>query len=121
MSIDLRDLNITVPIGDIHQLWGNYEQRRDFIFATIWNTFAETERHETITNRIISISTDIILLQSILRPYVDEKDYDEKMDQLQKELNDMKELRSKTSMNSELRKGTQEGEYERVYNVLAQL
>ena len=118
---DLKDLTINVKLEELHQLMGRYEQRRDFIFPTIWSTFAESERHETITNRIITISSEIILLQTILRPYVEEKEYNAKLQQLNEELETVKELRSKTSMNAELRKGTIDGEYERVYGVLSQL
>lgn len=118
---DLKDLTINIKLEELHQLMGRYEQRRDFIFPTIWNTFAESERHETITNRIITISTEIILLQTILKPYVEEKAYDAKLQQLNEELETVKVLRAKTSMNAELRKGTIDSDYERVYSALSQL
>ena len=121
MTYDLKDLVINVKLEELHSLMGRYEQRRDFVFTTIWNTFAEAERHETITNRIISISTDIIILQSILKPYIEPTAFNDKLKQLNDELETVKELRSKTNMNAELRKGTNESEYERVYNVLSQL
>ena len=118
---DIRDLKLTVELGETHHLMSLYEQRRDFIFSTIWNTFDEAERNETITNRIITVSTEIILLQNVLKNFVDKNEYDDKLKSLNDELETLTTLRVKTNMNNDLRKGTDINEYERVFNGLNQL
>ena len=118
---DIRDLKLTVELGETHHLMSLYEQRRDFIFSTIWNTFDEAERNETITNRIITVSTEIILLQNVLKNFVDKNEYDDKLKSLNDELETLQTLRAKTNMNNDLRKGTDINEYERVFNGLNQL
>lgn len=118
---DIKDLTLNVKLSDVHELIMLYEQRRDFIYSTIWNTFDEAERNETITNRIITVSTEIIILQNVLKNFVDKDEYDSKLKHLNDELETVKTLRAKTNMNNDLRKGTDINEYERVFNGLNQL
>ena len=116
---DLKSLTLSIKLEDISQLMMKYDQRRNFIYSTTWNTFDESERNEHNTNRIITVSTEIILLQSIFKDYIDKDEYDAKLKSLNDELDKVKELRTIT--NKELRKGTNDNDYERVYNVLSQL
>ena len=116
---DIKDLSLNVPLGEIHRFMLLYEQRRDFVYATIWQSFDESERELATTIRIITLSTEIILLNSIFKDYINEDDLTAKNKTLNEELENMKELRTKNE--KELRKGNNESDYERVFNVLSQL
>ena len=63
-------------------------------FATIWNAFDVSEHHETITSRIITVSTEIILLQCIFKDYIDKDEYDANIKSLNDDLDTVKELRA---------------------------
>ena len=118
--IDIKDLRLDIELNDIHEFMIKYEQQRDFLYRTFWRTFDESEANETITNRIITLSTEIIVL-NMFEPYINAEELEAKRKNLNEELENMKELRAKTNMNKELRKGTNDGEYERIFNVLNQI
>ena len=116
---DIENLKFNIELGDIRKFMMLYEQRKDFVFSTIWQSFDESERELATTIRIITLSTEIILLNSIFKDYINEDDLTAKNKTLNEELENMKELRTKNE--KELRKGNNESDYERVFNVLSQL
>ena len=118
---DLKGLTLSIELDKIHNVMMKYTQRRDFIYSTVCSTFDEAERNEHNTTRIITLSTEIILLQSIFRDYVDEDEYEAKLKSLNDELDAVKELRAKTNSSGDLRKGANENDYERTFNILSQL
>ena len=112
---DIKDLTLSINMGDIHKFMIEYENLRDFIYSTIWQSFDESERAEPTTNRVITISTELVLLNGILRQYINEKELSTRIDTLNEELEEYKQVKStKTKRGSD-------SEYERVFNVLKQL
>jgi len=121
---DIKDLTLSIKLGDIHQFMIKYEQQSAFIYKTIFNTFDEQDaiNNDTI-NRIITLSAEIISL-NMFKDYVNSDELETKRKTLNDELEQMNELKNKSENENEtkLRKsGNNDGEYQRVFNILSQL
>ena len=110
------DLTLNIEYGKIHEFTTELMQRHGYVFKLLFETFNKEEAISEPTNRIIALSTALVVL-NMFNNYVNSEQLEAKRTALNDELEGLQEVRDKLN---NLRKGGAD-EFQRVFNLLKQL